>query len=437
MSNRRTLKTRDGRQIVADKPLGAGGQGEVWRATVDGRACAVKIYHPHTSTPAQREVVERLVAKGPPAPYFLWPAGLVDDPQAGTFGYIMELREPRFHPLEDFMARRIEPTIRALLNAATQLADGFLRLHSKGLCYRDISFANVFFDPRTGDVRICDNDNVDISGAASGGVLGTPRFMAPEVVRREASPTDHTDRYSLAVLLFFLLFGGHPLDGAREANIRCLDVPALERLYGSEPLYIWDPQDASNRPVPGIHDNPIAFQSMYPRPVMDLFLRSFTEGLYYPTKRVRESEWRREFGFAVDSLWLCGCGAENFCDNTTALTASGQNCWACRRRLILPLRIRIELPHTAGERSPVLLLSRETRLFGRHIDKKSDDNPPIAEVVPHPSNPQLFGLKNLTSEPWTLTRPDGSVVDIPPGRAAPLVSGNRINFGTATGEIRG
>jgi serine/threonine protein kinase len=45
-------------------------------------------------------------------------------------------------------------------------------------------------------------------------VLGTPRFMAPEVVRREAAPSDQTDRYSLAVLLFYLLMGGHPLDGA-------------------------------------------------------------------------------------------------------------------------------------------------------------------------------------------------------------------------------
>jgi len=54
-----------------------------------------------------------------------------------------------------------------------------LRLHSQGLCYRDISFANVFFDPTIGDVRICDNDNVDVSGTESGGVLGTPRLHGP------------------------------------------------------------------------------------------------------------------------------------------------------------------------------------------------------------------------------------------------------------------
>ncbi len=30
-----------------------------------------------------------------------------------------------------------------------ELAQSFLRLHSEGLCYRDISFGNVFFDPST------------------------------------------------------------------------------------------------------------------------------------------------------------------------------------------------------------------------------------------------------------------------------------------------
>lgn len=425
---RELQKTADGSRLVADKLLGAGGQGEVWRATDGGTAVAVKVYHPHTATPEQRQVLERLVAKGPPAKHFLWPMAMVQDPRSGTYGYIMELREPNYRALEDFMARRIEPTMGALLTAGQQLADGFLRLHSKGLCYRDISFANVFFDPKTGDVRICDNDNVDISGTEVGGVLGTQRFMAPEVVRREAAPSDQTDRYSLAVLLFFLLYGGHPLDGEREAKIRCLDVPALERLYGFAPLYIWDPADSSNRPVQGVHDNPIAFKGMYPQALADLFLRSFTEGLRYPTRRVRESEWRKAFAAAIDSIWLCQCGAESFYEPAVAAASGGKRCWSCRKALVLPPRIRIG--------SDVVLLNRTTRLFGHHIGTTRDDDTPIAEVVQNPQVANLFGLKNLTGDAWTLTKPDGAVVDVPPGRAAPIVSGNRINFGLATGEIR-
>ncbi|MCA9631945.1 MAG: protein kinase, partial [Myxococcales bacterium] len=417
-----------GTRLVADTLLGAGGQGEVWRAVDGGQAVAVKIYHPHTATPEQKEVLERLVAKGPPAPHFLWPMAMVHDPASGTYGYVMPLREANFRALEDFMARRIEPSMRALLTAGQKLADGFLRLHSKGLCYRDISFANVFFDPVTGDVRICDNDNVDISGTDSGGVLGTQRFMAPEVVRRESVPSDQTDRYSLAVLLFFLLYGGHPLDGQRESRIRCLDVPALERLYGFEPLYIWDPSDSTNRPVSGIHDNPIAFRDMYPGTLAALFQRSFTDGLHYPPKRVRESEWRKAFAGAIDSIWLCACGAESFYEPSVAAPTGGKKCWACGKHLALPPRIRIG--------SDIVLLNRTSRLFGYHVGLTRDDDAPIAEVVQNPQRPDLFGLRNLGTDAWTLTKPDGSVVDVPPGRAAPILNGNRINFGPLTGEIR-
>jgi serine/threonine protein kinase len=423
------VSTPGGQKIPAQKLLGSGGQGEVWLAQMDGRPVAVKVYHLHTATPAQRAVIERLVEKGPPAKYFLWPVALVEDPAVGSYGYVMDLREKRFRSLEDFMARRIEPTFRALLTASWQLADGFLRLHSQGLCYRDISFANVFFDPTIGDVRICDNDNVDVSGTESGAVLGTQRFMAPEVVRREAVPSDQTDRYSLAVLLFYMLMGGHPLDGEREASIRCLDVPALEKLYGFQPLYIFDPNDHSNRPRPGVHDNPLAFYPLYPPQIRDLFMRSFTEGLHYPAKRVRESEWRKAFARAVDSILPCGsCRAENFYDADALRSQGAGACWSCRKTLTLPPRIRI------GD--DVVILSRETRLYGYHIGTVNDDGSPIAEVSQNPNNPAVLGLRNMTAEAWTLTRPDGSIVDVPPGRSAPIVSGNKINFGLATGEIR-
>lgn len=423
----KSVMTADGTPVRVQKLLGTGGQGEVWLAEMAGTPVAVKLYHRHIATPAQRAVIERLIQKGPPAKHFLWPKQLVNDPSSAAYGYVMDLREKRFRSLEDFMARRIEPGFRTLLTAAWQLADGFLRLHSQGLCYRDISFGNVFFDPANGDVRICDNDNVDIPGPASGGILGTPRFMAPEVVRREELPSDQTDRYSLAVLLFYMLMGGHPLDGRREAQIHCLDVPALEKLYGFDPLYIFDTKNSSNRPIPGIHNNPIAFHPLYPPEIRDLFLRSFTEGLRFPVKRVRESEWRKAFARAIDGIFPCVCRAENFCDPATVLSQNAGTCWSCKRALALPARIRFE--------GGVVVLTRETRLFGRHVGVAQDNEEVIADVTQNPANPALFGLRNLGEKEWTLTRADGSLADVPPGRSVSLVHGNKINFGQATGEI--
>ena len=44
---------------------------------------------------------------------------------------------------------------------------------------------------------------------------GKCRYMAPEVVRHEAKPSIHTDRFSLAVVLYKMLFVEHPLEGKR------------------------------------------------------------------------------------------------------------------------------------------------------------------------------------------------------------------------------
>lgn len=62
----------------------------------------------------------------------------------------------------------------------------------------------MFFDPDTGDVLICDNDNVSANGIDNSSVYGTPRFMAPEIVMGQAKPSRNTDLYSLAVLLFYM-----------------------------------------------------------------------------------------------------------------------------------------------------------------------------------------------------------------------------------------
>lgn len=422
-------KTLGGGVIEVDKLLGEGGQGKVWSAFDDGKPVAAKIYHAHTAGPEQQRALERLIEKGPPAPQFLWPVAMVRDERSGAYGYLMPLREPRFHAFEDYMARRIRPSMRALLAAGAQLARAFRNLHAEGLCYCDISFANIFLDPETGDVCICDNDNVDITGAEASSVLGTPQFMAPEVVRGEKRPSADTDRHSLAVLLFYLLYGGHPLDGRREAAIRCFDLPAREQLYGSKPLYIWHPGDESNRPVPGIHDNPIVFEAIWPERLKDLFLKSFTDGLQYPRKRVRESEWRNAFLEAADSLWLCRCGAENFRNPAKPSDIAEQRCWKCKQRLVPPPRIRI------GD--SVVLLNRTTRLFGRHLGFHGEEaDGAVAEVVPHPTRSDVFGLRNLTTEKWTLTAPDESKAEVPPGKAAPIVNGNRIGFGRRTGEVR-
>ena len=140
--------------------LGAGGQGEVYEVECNGKRYALKWYYKHMATREQKEILDNLIKKGTPDTSFLWPQDMIFSSYGESFGYIMPLRPKNYKGIVDMMKRRAEPTFYALCRAAYNLTNGYQKLHSMGYSYRDISFGNVFFDPDTGDVLICDNDNV-------------------------------------------------------------------------------------------------------------------------------------------------------------------------------------------------------------------------------------------------------------------------------------
>lgn len=90
-----TVQTTSAKPCTVEAFLGGGGQGEVYRATLDGKPLALKWYFPKQATPEQQHNLETLIRKGPPSAHFLWPMEMMTADRPG-FGYLMPLREPRY-----------------------------------------------------------------------------------------------------------------------------------------------------------------------------------------------------------------------------------------------------------------------------------------------------------------------------------------------------
>ena len=425
------IKMTSGKECRVLKELGEGGQGYIYKVRYEGKDMALKWYKMDKIADKGKfyRNLQNNIKKGAPTKAFVWPVELTV-PIDGGFGYLMDLISDGYAEFKHYLLADVHFSgIKALINAALGLIDGFEKLHNAGFSYQDLNDGNFSIHPETGDVLICDNDNVSANGIDNSSVYGTPRFMAPEIVMGQAKPSRNTDLYSLAVLLFYMFMMGHPLEGKLEAEIKCMDIHAMNKLYGKNPIFIYDPNDKSNRPVKGYQDNVIIYWELYPQVIRDLFIKSFTVGLTAPNKRVTEKEWLEAFANLLSGIVLCPkCGAEVFFDAQKHDNGIAQTCWNCKSIVPMPATL------TVGKSR--VLLQKDAKLYAHHIYGNFDMNTVVGSVVQNPKNPNLWGIRNESTENWTYIKPDGMQIPVAIGKSAAIAKDVRIDFGQMTGEFK-
>ncbi|WP_292368084.1 protein kinase domain-containing protein [Methanoregula sp. UBA64] len=412
-----------GTTVTVVKKIGEGTQGEVYLVDGPQGQQALKWYKPEQATSGQRTAISYLVRTGPPygaaGKRFIWPLDLVTADNTKQFGYLMaRIDTQKYAELGEVWAHlKPVPSLSALCEISYELANSYRALHLSGHCYRDISAGNLMFDPITGDVLICDNDNVGVNHESRCQVWGTMEYMAPELIRGECDPSTETDLHALAVLLFYVWVWHHPFHGEMEYRYHCWDIPAKKQVYGITPVFIFDPDNPTNR-LPGDPDYALAGRrwDLCPPALRAMFIRAFTEGLTQPARRVTEGEWQNLFLSLKDRLVSCPhCRAENF----SSVDDLPMTCWHCRREIPPAPSLRIQRPW--GTISVTLSLG--TTLLSRHIlhpNGSDDGSRAIGKVVPHPAIPGAAGIRNLSKTSWQVIFPDGITSDVPPGRAVPL-----------------
>ena len=181
----------------------------------EGRAAAALN---HTNIATIYELGEAELEEGePPAPYL-----------AMEFVPGRDLHE---------LFRQHKPSASEVVEIAIQISLGLDAAHRAGVIHRDLKPGNVRLTP-DGQVKILDfglarilDDSMAEAGVDPGEtfktrrgvILGTPPYMAPEVLQGETA-TPGSDLYSLGVLMYWSLAGRHPFSGGFVQILRDLST---------------------------------------------------------------------------------------------------------------------------------------------------------------------------------------------------------------------
>ena len=297
--------------------LGEGGQGEVYLVTDGSKQYAFK-YYKYIPSSDFKYNLKNNIAKGSPSKSFLWPLKYIefDDEHCG---YLMDLRPKEYRSFVSYLTGKTQfKNTNMLLKWCVELVQSFKSLHSMGYSYQDLNDGSFFINPETGDLLICDNDNVT-ADKRNLGILGKMRYMAPEIVRGDKDPftkdrqmpDTHSDRFSLAVILFLTFCLANPFEGEQLKKYVIIDEKAEYELFGSNPIYIYDENNKSNRPIRGYHTAVINRYPMLPSYIKDAFHKTFTLGLNdRENSRTTELEWIKLLCKYRDELISCSCGHE-------------------------------------------------------------------------------------------------------------------------------
>ena len=229
-----------GSSYIMETRIGAGAQGEVWRGRrTDAReTLAFKVLR--AELVENPDVVERFIKERSTllrvrSPYVVAIRDVVIE--GSTFAIVMDYVNGG--DLRDLLRSHGSLPPAQVASLGTRIAQGLSAVHRAGVIHRDIKPANVLLSsrpsrggdpaetvvvgvapggevpetvvPRLADfgvARICDT----FSASHITGAIGTPLYMAPEILSLQA-PTSAADIYSLGIMLYEMVCGTTPFVG--------------------------------------------------------------------------------------------------------------------------------------------------------------------------------------------------------------------------------
>jgi eukaryotic-like serine/threonine-protein kinase len=205
------------RHLVTLEQVGAGAFGSVYRAwdTRLDREVALKLLRRRETAPARPPLDEARLLARVHHPNVVSVYGADEDEQ--DVGIWMEFIDGR--TLADLVATNGPMSGREAAGVGLDLCRALAALHAAGLVHRDIKAQNVMREVGGRIVLMDFSGARGPDGTIAHEVHGTPLYMAPELFEGRGA-TSASEIYAVGVLLFYLLAGRHPVEGATLQDVR-------------------------------------------------------------------------------------------------------------------------------------------------------------------------------------------------------------------------
>lgn len=148
--------------------------------------------------------------------------------------------------LRDLLAQRGTLPVSEAAMLMAQVADGLGAAHAQSVVHRDLKPDNILIDrdldgrPRVritdfGIARVLDSPGMTTPGA----VVGTPNYMAPELIQGEGDPTPAVDVYALGMMFYELMVGRPPYADSVQTAILMRHLRGAPRRRAGIPKPAW------------------------------------------------------------------------------------------------------------------------------------------------------------------------------------------------------
>jgi serine/threonine-protein kinase len=234
-----------------DRRLGSGGMGVVYEAlnTWADRRVAVKLLHRAFSR--DPETINRFVREAKSANRVKHPS-IVDvldlgrDPSDGSLYMVQELLEG--DTLRQRIRAKTHLSIAEAIAIMVPVMDALASAHDAGVVHRDVKPENIVLSvdrvgkevPKLIDFGISKITVGEVTALVeTGRAIGTPLYMSPEQLRANETIDGRSDVWAVGVVLFELLAGQRPFDGASHndvvVKILTIDAPLVSSVAANVP----------------------------------------------------------------------------------------------------------------------------------------------------------------------------------------------------------